>query len=204
MSKIYIQHRVNQSQLLKGIDKSYGCEVDLRTTVGQKGAIHLSHDPWTPAEDFREWLKVFVSEKIGGPLILNTKEDGLETRTLELLKEFGIQNYFFLDTALPTLVRWTQREGNKNFALRLSIHEPASALETFKGKADWLWVDCFGAVAIEAATVSSLKKSFKVCLVSPELQGAPLETIQNFKELYRLADAICTKSPQTWIKNFEN
>ena len=37
---------------------------------------------------------------------LNTKDDGLEDRVLVAMDETGVTQFFFLDTVLPTLVKW--------------------------------------------------------------------------------------------------
>ena len=41
---------------------------------------------------------------------MNTKEDGLEQTCINLLTNAGIQNFFFLDTAIPSLVQWSQKK----------------------------------------------------------------------------------------------
>ncbi len=195
---IYIRHRVNSVDELQTVDPAHGIEIDLRSDVGRAGAIHLAHDPWVLGQDFDSWLDAFVARKIGGPLILNTKEDALEERATEVLQKRGVQSYFFLDTALPTLVRWSAAGKGKPFAVRISACEPVEAIAAFRGKVGWAWVDCFGGKPLAATEVARLKSDFRICLVSPELQKQPLETIANFRELHALADAVCTKSPKTW------
>ncbi len=198
--KTFIKHRVNTIEELKGINPSWGVEVDLRSAVGRAGKLHLSHDPWVEGDDFEVWLQAFRAQKVAGTLILNTKEDGLEGRTLELLARYGVTDYFFLDTALPTLVRWSLRQGNSHFALRVSTHEPIDLLSSFAGKASWVWVDCFDGIPMPTNAIRELKGKFKICLVSPELQGQPKDRIPEFRELFSLADAVCTKHPEAWSK----
>lgn len=193
-----IRHRVNRIEEIQSLNTAWGAEIDLRSVPQQPGKLQLSHDPWQLGDDFEKWLKEFSSRGIQGPLILNTKEDGLESRILELLKTYQIRNYFFLDTALPTLVKWTIQEGVKNFAVRVSSYEPLALAESFRGKADWAWVDCFGGRPVAASLIAQLKSQFKICLVSPEVVGKPIKEIANFLLLKALADAICTKSPDSW------
>lgn len=192
-------NRINQ---LNEIESSWGVEVDLRSSVDSPGSIHLSHDPWNKGDDFEFWLKAFKKLEICGPLILNTKEDGLESRALLLLKEYGIENFFFLDTSFPTLVRWVFREKVRNFALRVSAFEPLESLRPFEGQAAWVWVDCFDGIPIDESIVEAICEKFKVCLVSPELQGINLENspqlLTSFNRLLKHAHAICTKSPSRW------
>ena len=67
-----------------------------------------------------------------------------------------------------------------------------------RGKVDWIWVDCFGARPVDAEKLLKFKNDYKICLVSPEMQKGRLEDIADFRGLYQIADAICTKSPHSW------
>lgn len=199
MSKLFLCHRVNSLEQLASLEKSWGVEIDLRSNVNLKGSLHLSHDPWTLGDDFESWLEEFKRQGIQGPIWLNTKEDGLEDRIEALIKKYGIESYCFLDTVLPTLVKQTQFQQKRHFAVRFSAYEPQSFAECFKGKADWVWVDCFQGRPVSPELVKELKKDFKVCLVSPELHGHPLrENLIRFFALYELSDAVCSKEPQVW------
>jgi hypothetical protein len=123
---------------------------------------------------------------------------------MAVLGEAGIDNWFFLDTALPTLVKHCKFNGNRKFAVRLSAHEPPQAIEAFRGHAAWVWVDCFKGEPVSPDWVASLKPDFKVCLVSPELQQQDLAAnLMRFAGLYNLADAICTKKPEVWQRHFK-
>lgn len=197
----FIRHRANSIDELAKIELDWGVEIDLRSDVSSSGKIHLSHDPWIRGDDFEEWLKVFSDLKIKGPIILNTKEDGLEQKVIELLKQYDISSYFFLDTTLPTLVRWTIINSLKNFSVRYSQFEPEILAKKFANKANWLWVDCFNGTPPDIKPLLKLKKAFLICLVSPELQGVQSIDWDSFSDLFKLADAICTKNPKQWIRN---
>ncbi len=196
---LFIKHRVNQPSDLETVDPKWGVEIDLRSDAA---GLYLSHDPWTTGPRFEEWLECFKDLGIQGPILLNTKEDGLETRIETELAKKGVENYFFLDTAVPTLIRHTIASGNRHFFVRLSQYEPDACLAAFVEKVEWVWVDCFGGNPLPATLLQKWKNQFKFCLVSPELHGQPLETIQRFGDLYRLADAVCTKQPSEWMKRF--
>jgi hypothetical protein len=199
MKKLFLKHRVNKIFELSEVEKGWGVEIDLRSDVTQKGKVHLSHDPWILGDDFDAWLKEFKRLKIEGPIWLNTKEDGLESRIEELLLSYQIESYCFLDTVLPTLVKKTHFEDKSRFAIRLSAYEPNEFVECFRGKADWVWVDCFQGKPVSEKLLTELKSDFKVCLVSPELHGKSLkENLAAFKSLYEMADAVCSKQPQVW------
>lgn len=198
----FINHRQNSISDLANVPKLNGVEIDLRSNFKNLGKIHLSHDPWQTGDDFEEWLAEYKLQNISGPLILNTKEDGLESRILELLATHKITNYFFLDTPMPTLIKWTHKNNISHFALRVSAYEPVAAILNFEKMANWIWVDCFEGIPMPLEQISILKSKFKICLVSPELQGKELQEISKFKELFCLADAVCTKKPEEWLSHF--
>ena len=195
---IYIQHRVNLPGDLERLDPSLGVEIDLRSQVDEPGKLHLSHDPWSRGADFEEWLLQFRNSGLKGPIILNTKEDGLEQVIMDRLQAAGLTNWFFLDTALPTLRRQALVLGRNCFAVRLSSVEPWESVAAFAGKVDWVWVDCFDGVPMPVEQVRQAASAFRVCLVSPELQGCPLDKLPEFQSLLPCASAICTKNPAAW------
>ena len=198
----FIRHRVNRIADLARLDAGEGAEVDLRSDAGRRGALHLSHDPWAPGDDFDVWLDAFAARADRGTLVLNTKEDGLEADVLRRLAARGIEDFFFLDTTPPTLVRWALGHGEARFAVRLSRYEPAASLAAFRGRAAWAWVDCFDGVPLPADVVADAARDFRICLVSPELQGAPASALDAFAGLWPLADAVCTKAPDDWRRRF--
>ena len=57
-----------------------------------------------------------------GTLILNVKEEGLETRLLAMMAEHEIEDFFFLDQSFPFLVK-TARTGERRCAVRVSEFE---------------------------------------------------------------------------------
>lgn len=188
-----IKHRVNQIEKLKEHQPQWGAEIDLRSNVNEPKKIHLAHDAWVKGDDFELWLNEFAARKIQGTLILNTKEDGLEERCLELMASKAIGNFFFLDTTIPTLVRLGQKHRN-NFAVRYSSFENFELCLSLKNHAAWAWVDCFNRQPVSVEEVLKLKQAgFKVCLVSPELQGGSEQDKTNFSDLIKISDAICTK-----------
>jgi hypothetical protein len=196
--KIFIKHRLNSISEISDAKPSWGAEIDLRSDLLTPGKIHLSHDPWKAGDDFEKWLERFVEQGIQGPLILNTKEDGLEERAQELMIHFGIKNYFFLDTAIPTLLRWSKGRGLKNFAVRFSIYESEYLALEFASCVDWVWLDCFEGRLPSVASVEKLKEYFKICLVSPELQRIAEPNWGMFLDYASISDAICTKNPEEW------
>ncbi len=197
----FVRHRVNDIEGAAALPENLGAELDLRAGP-DAGEIFVHHDPWSGGVSFEEWLRAYANKPHEAPLILNTKEDGLEARVMDLCRGAGVENFFFLDTALPTLVKWALREGESRFACRVSAHEPSSSLDSFRGKVDWLWVDCFDGIPLPVSSLKGLLADFKLCLVSPELQGMPLGTVGQFEELFHVASAVCTKNPGAWKERF--
>lgn len=194
---IFIRHRVNRIADLADVDPSHGVEIDLRSGPDD-GSIHLAHDPWEAGDPFEAWLDRFIELGIKGPIVLNTKVDGIEEAVIRLLDARGLDRWFFLDTQLPTLVYWTLERGEDRFAVRLSRYETAGSVAPFRGKARWLWVDCFGGEPLPIEGIRDVCRGFRICLVSPELQGASLDSIPAFAGLVPVADAICTRKPEKW------
>lgn len=191
-----IAHRRNTIAQLKDTPTRYGVEVDIRSTGGK---LIIHHDPFAAGESFAQWIAHYRH----GTLILNVKEEGLETRLLELLEAHGIPDFFFLDQSFPFLVKYA-RAGERRCAVRVSQFESVDTALTLAGKIDWVWVDCFTHFAMTGNDAARLQAAgFRLCLVSPELQGRAPETdipglVALLEERMIRADAVCTKRPDLW------
>lgn len=192
-----IQHRVNRISKIKDIVFPFGAELDIRSDINKKGRLVVTHDPWSSFEDLDEWFFAWKDHGSNGILIFNTKEDGLESDIINMAEKYDIKNYFFLDTAMPTLIKWTFKHKNPNFALRFSQYEGIDI--SFINKVKWLWVDCFDGNKPQIEKLIVLKNFFKLCLVSPELQGFSFDN--EWLMYANIVDAICTKNSQLWIKS---
>jgi hypothetical protein len=199
---VFIRHRVNRVEDLAGLDPAEGAEIDLRSDPCRPRSILLHHDPWTAGTDLDAWLRAWARSPGRGPLILDTKEDGLEDVAERKAADAGVTDLFFLDTTVPTLARRVLSSGRANHAVRLSRHEPIEGLEAFRRRAAWVWVDCFGGEPLAPEVVASAARDFRVCLASPELHGLPLDAVDAFAGLWPLADAICTDDPGAWLRRF--
>lgn len=194
----FILHRRNTIAELRATDNKYGIEVDIRSQ-GQDLIIH--HDPFTAGESFDKWIEAYQH----GTLILNVKEEGLESRLIALMATHGIDDYFFLDQSFPFLVKWSNA-GEHRCAVRVSEFESVDTALTLAGKVDWVWVDCFSRFPLNGNDACRLNSAgFKLCLVSPELQGRDAQTeipalASMLKELNIRPDAVCTKRLDLWEK----
>lgn len=186
----FIAHRINTVEELKNVPAEYGVELDLRDNGDR---LILQHDPFKDGEDFEDYLKHYAH----GTMILNIKSERIEHRVLELIQKYNIRKYFFLDSSFP-MIHLLSKGGEKNMALRFSEFEGLDTILTMSGKVDWVWVDCFTKLPITAENYKLLKENgFKICLVSPELQGQG-EKLEKYKKYLHdsgiVFDAICTKS----------
>lgn len=194
---IIIQHRRNTRAQLEATRSHYGVEIDLRSR-GDKIVLH--HDPFVAGERFDEWIESYRHRL----LILNLKEEGLESLLIAKMKARAIENYFFLDQSFPFLVR-TARLGESRCAVRVSEFESIFTAIALSGMVEWVWVDCFTRFSLTRDEAVRLKQAgFKLCLVSPELQGrdsaqSEISAIRDCFLQWDIAiDAVCTKLPQLW------
>jgi len=192
-----ILHRVNTKGELLKTPKEFGVEVDIRTRGNQ---LIMHHDPFQNGEDFEDWLGVYQH----GILILNVKEEGLEERLIKLMDEYNIDDYFFLDQSFPFLIK-TSNINERRCAVRVSEFESIDTAITLANKVNWVWVDCFThfPLTTEQAKKLQIELNFKLCFVSPELQGrTDIEHIKKFIQGIKIldikGDAVCTKYPELW------
>jgi hypothetical protein len=198
----FIRHRRNTHDELEEISTEHGAEIDIRS---QGNDLVLHHEPYESGTNFEVWLESYHH----GTLILNVKEEGLEDRCLELMAKHDIEDFFFLDQSFPFLVK-TARTGESRCAVRVSEFENIDTALTLAGKVQWVWVDCFTRFPLDLESAALLKENgFKLCIVSPELQGRM--EISDMNEIVAamnsagvVPDAICTKFPERWNKQFDN
>lgn len=191
-----IAHRRNSIELLINTPKKYGVEVDIRTFNNE---LILQHDPLKSGENLEDWLKHFEHQT----LILNVKEEGLEEALLSLMRKYQINDFFFLDQSFPFLVKWAKL-GERRCALRVSEFESIETVLSLSHQIDWVWVDCFTHFPLSKFAAQQLESSgFRLCIVSPELQGRNSQgAIADLAKELRIKEitpaAICTKEPQYW------
>lgn len=190
-------HRINSSNELKSIPNKYGVEIDLRTFNNE---IILAHDPFVSGEKFIDWLDSWTGQNI----ILNVKEDGLESRILDILNIKNIEDFFFLDQSFPTMVKMHSL-GKHFFATRVSEFESLEAALSLTSK--WIWLDSYMAnwdYILKAIPEIHSYGRF-TCLVSPELQRVhsdnELRDLQSLISTHGLfPTAVCTKYIDKWTR----
>ncbi len=177
---IKIVHRVNSIRSLFAVPPEYGVEVDIR---GWQDRLVLNHEPFEPGDDFKEYLSNYRHAFI----ILNIKETGIETKVLELAKQYGIgpDQCFLLDVEFPYIYK-ASRRGVHNIAVRYSEDECIDTALLHKDRVDWVWIDVPTRLPLDEKVVEQLR-SIKTCLVSPEQWGRP-EDIEKYQEQMRALD----------------
>lgn len=185
-----IAHRCNTLAVFSANNLD-AIEFDVRDSNGQ---LIVTHDPYKDGP----LLDTFLKAGNGCFFIVNVKSAGIESDVLQSLKDNAPNSEFFLlDCTVPAMVSLVN-SGETRFAVRYSEMEPLESVLVWEGKAEWVWVDCFSQYILTKETVTLLKeRGFKLCLVSPELQGRPLE-LQSYVESLCVKgikpDAVCTKS----------
>ena len=191
-----IFHRRNSLLELNSTDTKYGVEVDIRS-FGNSLIIH--HDPFHSGVLFEEWLSHYRH----GTLILNVKEEGLEERLITLMNSYNITDYFFLDQSFPYLIKYSSVTNGRS-AVRISEFESIGTALSLAGTINWAWIDYFSRFPLTESDSERLSiAGFKLCLVSPELQGydAVLEVPILQDKLISMnisVSAVCTKRPDLW------
>ena len=191
-----ILHRINTIALLEKTPLNFGIEIDIRSD-GKNLILH--HDPFEQGELLEDWIGFYNH----GTLILNVKEEGLEGPILKLMSQHKIKDFFFLDQSFPFL-RKTAVMGESRCAVRVSEYENIETVLSLSGMVGWVWVDCFARFPLNKKEADHLKDSgFKLCLVSPELQGRKersqvIEFRRQIELLGIKGDAVCTKYPDLW------
>lgn len=190
IAKHFIAHRINTVAALKNTPQNYGVEIDIRPYADR---LIIHHDPFCEGDFLNEYLSHYNH----GTLILNIKSEGIEFDIIKLLKKYHIDDYFFLDSSFPMITKLAAN-GITNQAIRFSEYEGMDTLTNMSGKIKWVWIDCFTQLPLNQEVYRQLKNlGYKLCLVSPELQGQEKKILQ-YRDFLAdnniVLDAICTKS----------
>ena len=197
-----IAHRINTVSALRQLDLNYGAEVDIRSFGSD---LIMQHEPFERGELFSDWLKEYKH----GFIILNVKEEGLEPSLIELMESCNIQDYFFLDQSFPFMIKYSE-SCDRRCAVRYSEFESIDTVLNVSHLVSWVWVDCFNQMPLDTSTANRLAQAaLKICVVSPELQGRQgskelTDLVATLKDCSIIPDAVCTKRPAVWQKEFSN
>jgi len=193
---IIVHHRRNTAKELALVPPDEGIEIDIRSHGKD---LIIQHDPFLPGELLSDWLSHY-SHRL---LVLNTKEEGLEQTCLELMKNFNIKDFFFLDQTFPFLIK-TALSGEKRCAARVSEYESIETAVALNAMVEWLWIDSFTRFPLKGKELKRLSEiGYKFCVVSPELLGREgkkeISALRSYFEAEAVSiDAVCTDLPSFW------
>lgn len=186
-----VAHRVNTLTELSKVPSHLGIEFDVRESP--LGPL-VTHDPWKDGVELRS----FLQHCNHAFYIVNIKSEGIEFDVVDLLHSHTIEPFFLLDCSFPMIVRLANR-GERRLAIRVSEYESIETALAMAGKVDWVWVDVFTRIPVTPAECQTLRDAgFKMCLVSPELQGRPDDVVAYRDAIGTEMDMVCTKVPSTW------
>ena len=147
----------------RAIDNGFGFETDFRDCRGQ---ILISHNPPEGKElTANEVFKMYQDAGSNEPLALNIKADGLQEMMENLLKKYGITNYFFFDMSVCDTIIYCEKK--LKIASRLSEYENDMP---FYKNCSTVWIDYFKSDGPTIEKVmETIKEGKNACVVSPEL-----------------------------------
>ena len=158
----------------RALENGFGIETDLRDF---KGCLVVSHDiPTESAISIETFEKLLKDKFIESPIALNIKADGLFDLVENFLKSSRLKNAFVFDMSIPDMRSYLKR--GISVYTRLSEYENQAI---FIENCDGIWLDSFDGRWFGCDFVSDLlKKSKKLCFVSPELHGRNHESFWKF------------------------
>ena len=195
--RIY-SHRRNSKEELISTPIKFGVEIDIRSEGNE---LILQHDPFTVGILFTDWLEHYTHSG----LILNLKEDGLESHLLSILKEKEIEDFFFLDQSYPSMINCFKNNLANKVSARSSEYESLDSIKSLPQSPAFIWCDSFSGewVHLVPTLDYATKVGSKCILVSPELQSRESEEeileVQEILTRHAPPDiAVCTKTPWLW------
>lgn len=169
-----------------------GVETDIRDC---DGAIVISHDLPRSANvlTLDVVLEAYVSVDFRPTIALNIKADGLQSSLFDLLRRYGVENYFVFDMSVPDTLGYQRL--NMPFAARISEYEPSNELAT---GAPYIWLDAFHGDWFDVSSIKQwIDKGKQVVVVSPELHRRPhlplwqkLRALKDKSKVYLCTDLI--------------
>jgi len=172
----------------------FGTETDIRDYHGH---LVISHDIANENSiPFGQFLDLYTSYKTDLPLALNIKADGLQSKLSELLKQYGISNYFVFDMSIPDTLSYIQY-GLRIFS-RQSEYEPTPA---FYKNTSGIWMDCFLDDWVQEPDIEQhLTVGKQVCLVSPDLHKRDYSSFWGYLSRMQSVNSdqllLCTDFPE--------
>lgn len=180
------------------VASGFGTETDVRDCLG---ALVVSHDPpMADALPFGNLLDRFDGTDL--TLAINIKADGLADRLAQAMADRAIP-WFAFDMSGPETIRFA-RLGLPYFT-RHSDYESTPLLYR---EAQGIWLDAFDGEWYDRDVIMRhLDEGKRVCIVSSDLHGRPIEPLWTRLREWGLGDRpevmLCTDSPEDARSFFE-
>ena len=181
----------NSLDSFEAADKEgFSIETDLRTFNGD---LVISHDSIS-GEDF---TKLRSLTRLNAAYALNIKEDGLQSKIVELREWIKSSSSFVFDGSLPEMYRY--KKLGIDHALRISEYERSLAWDC-----NTVWLDSFEYDWwIDDVSVIEVIQGKKVVIVSPELHGRDYKNMWDYllesRQKGRFDFSICTDLPLEFV-----
>ncbi len=183
----------------RALSNGYGFETDFRDFGGK---ILISHNPPKGNEITADLVfKAYKDSGLQEPLALNIKADGLQDMMAELLKRYGIENYFFFDMSVCDTVIYVDKK--LKIASRLSEYETEMP---FYKESSTVWIDYFKSDGLTIQKVRETLHDKKIaCVVSPELHQRSYQNMWSQLTAYKDEPNLylCTDKPDEAKKYFK-
>jgi len=157
-----INHRINSIEDLENVDSANGVEVDIRFNPSTNQLV-LSHDLHFSSGVCS--LNDFLNHYHHQLLILNIKSSLCEEPAIKLMQSYGIENYLFLDSQIPDIVKFSKLGYGNKFISRLSNFESLNE-NLLRICSKYIWVDTFGLLDFP---MIEKRPGIEFIFVSPEL-----------------------------------
>ena len=184
--------------LRRAIECGFGFETDFRDYGGR---LLISHNPPVGDElSADELFRIYADSGSRETLALNIKADGLQDMMLNMLRQYGVENYFLFDMSICDTIPYIERK--MKIASRSSEFEPYLP---FYKDSEVVWVDYFdGRTNIIEKLRKYIADDKKPCIVSPELHGLSYEPMwQMLKENGLTNIMLCTDVPDKAERYFK-
>lgn len=174
----------------RSFDLGFGTETDVRDVAGQ---LVISHDmPRGWELTLEGLLEIMAGRNL--PLAINVKADGLAQALKTTFEQYGHDNWFAFDMAVPDMRSYLH--AGMNAYSRLSEVEPLAA---WIDQAAGVWLDAFeGSWFSNELIIDLLSRGKQVCVVSAELHGRDHTALwQQLLELRSQSGLmVCTDIPE--------
>ena len=164
----------------------FSIETDLRSF---NGTLVISHDPISGDR----YIELGDLIRLNSTFALNVKEDGLQSKILEIREWIKSSNSFVFDGSLPEMFRY--KKLGIDHALRISEYERELAWDC-----KFVWLDSFESDWwIDDMSVIEYLQGREVVVVSPELHGRDHKSLWSYlhesRQKGRFDFSICTDLP---------